>query len=279
MLLAGAAVQAAPLKLPPNAIADDTMFIATVDFVKADSATVDATAKAVLDDNLGPVGELLGQYKTHYEQYAGKGVESVTVVVRFNPDQRQEPDPVVYVKFKPGTDQAPVEKQIILDEGENNPVAMEISHDGDYMVLRMKGVELPAAGSEERTKLFTDAMGDSSKPLVIALSFNDAMVKSFQKEVGAAAAPGTATLVTESKWFRLEMDLGKAAKADVTIQTADADAGKRMADAVTAAGEAMKALVAQMRQAPAKGGQEFAEMIEGMSALAEEFKPNSPARK
>ena len=40
-----------------------------------------------------------------------------------------------------------------------------------------------------------------------------------------------------------------------------------------AMGEAMKALVNQLRQSAAVGGPDFTEMVEGMSALADEFKP------
>lgn len=271
------AVQAAP-KLPANAIADDTFFIATLDFSKLDPATVEAGAKAALGDKLAIVDELLGVYKAHYEKYAGKGVKSVTLILRGDPDQqRQGPEPIFYVRFKPGSDQAAVEKQIREEEGENNPAALEITHDGDFMVLRTQGREPPETGSEERTKLFAEALGDSDKPVVAALIFNDALVKGARKAPLQGQPPGFVSFVTDTKWIRIEMTPGAAVKAELTIDTADEETAKRMADIVTGFGEFMKAQIAQMKQAAAQAGPEFVMMMDAAAALAEEIKPQQSA--
>jgi hypothetical protein len=171
------------------------------------------------------------------------------MVLRGDPDQQQAPEPILYVKFKPGADQSGIEKQIRLDEGENNPAAMEISHDGDFMVLRKKGQELPSAGSPERTKLFATAMGDSDKAAVGALIFNDAMKKSLREKIGSVAPPGLVTILADSQWIRTEFTLGEGVKLVFTMQTADEETGTRVADGVTGLHDALKAQVAQMKQA------------------------------
>lgn len=280
MALGALAAQAAPPKLPANAISDDTFIVATVDLAKIDPAVLTASAKAALGEKAGDADEMLNGYKTRYEKFAGKGAESVTIVMRGDPDQQKDPEPVFYVKFKPDADRAAVEKQIREEEGEANPLPMEISNDGEFMVLRKKGVELPAAGSEKRTTLFAEALGDSDKPAVGALIFNAAMIKSMQKDVGRGAPAGALTIVTDSKWLRMEMTLGAATKAQMTIQTADEDAGKRVSDAIVALGDFMKAQVAQMKQAfaqlPPQAGAQMAQlgdMADAMSAFAEAFKP------
>ena len=280
MVFAGVPVQAAPLKLPANAIAGDTFLVATVDLAKANPAILEASAKAVLGEKAGKVDSLLSGFKTHYEKYAGKGAESVTVVLRYDPDPRKGFQPIFYVKFKPGADHAAVEKQIREEEGENNPAALEISHDGDFMVLRQKGLELPSAGSEERTKLFAEALGDSDKPVIGALIFNDAMVKGLREDVGHGAPPGLVPMATDSKWLRMEMTLGEAVKMEVTIQTADEEAGKRVADAVTGLGDFIKAqIAAQMKQAAAQADPHFGEFVDAMTAIAEAFKPQQTGTK
>ena len=144
------------------------------------------------------------------------------------------------MKFQAGADHTAFEKPVREEEGENNPAAMEITHDGDFMVMRKKGLELPAAGSEERAKLFADTLGESDKPVVVALIFNDPMIKSIQKEIARGAPAAVVAIVTDSKWLRIDLSLGETAKAEATIQTADEEAGKRMADAVTGLGDFMK---------------------------------------
>jgi hypothetical protein len=286
MTLGGIAAQAAPVKLPMNAISEDTFLIATVDLAKVDPTVLAATAKAALGEKAGDADEMLSSYKTKYEKFAGKGAESLTIILRGDPDQQKEPEPVFYVKFKADADHAAVEKQIREEEGEANPSPLEISNDGEFMVLRKKGVELPAAGSEERAKLFAEALGDGDKPAIGALIFNAAMIKSMQKDIGHGAPAGMLTVATDSKWLRMEMTLGAAVKAQVTIQTADEDAGKRVSDAVTGLGDFIKAQVAQMKQAFAQAPPQavaqmgpIGDIADAMSAFAEAFKPTQDGTK
>jgi hypothetical protein len=272
--------QGAPLTLPATAIADDTFFVATIDLTKVDPATLEATAKAALGEKAGELDDLLAQYKTHHEKYAGKGAESATVVLRGDPDSGPGPEPIFYVRFKPGADHAALEKQIHDDEGENNPEALEITHDGDFMLLRKKGVTAPEQGSADRAKLFNEALGDSDKPAVALLIFNEAMTKSIQKDIGQGAPAGLGELAKDSKSIRLELTLGQAVAADVTIRSADEEAAKRIADAVSGLGDFIRAQVAQMKQAfaqiPPQAAAQMAplkEIADAMVSLADAFKP------
>jgi hypothetical protein len=281
LTLAAMRAQGAPLTLPATAIADDTFFVATIDLTKVDPTTLEATAKAALGDKAGELDEILAQYKTHHEKYAGKGAESATVVFRGDPDNGPGPEPVFYVRFKPGADHAPVEKQIREDEGENNPEALEITHDGDFMLLRKKGVSPPEQGSPDRAKLFAEAHGDSDRPAVALLIFNEAMTKSIQKDIGQGAPAGLGDLAKDSKSIRLELTLGQAVAADVTIRSADEEAAKRVADAVSGLGDFIRAQVAQMKQVFAQGVPPQAavqmaplkEIADAMGSLADAFKP------
>jgi hypothetical protein len=64
-------------------------------------------------------------------------------------------------------------------------------------------------------------------------------------------------------------------KAEATIQIADEEAGKRMADAVTGLGDFMKAEVAKMKQA----GPQSAEIADAINAFAEAFRPQQSGTK
>jgi hypothetical protein len=287
LALAAVTAQAAPPKLPATAIAEDTFFVATLNLAKLDPASREAAAKAALGDKAGDVEEMLTAYKAHYEKFAGKGAQTATIVMRGDPDQQQQgPEPVMYVSLKAGADHEALEKQIREEEGENNPQPMEISHDGDFMVMRKKGQELPATGSEERAKLFSDALGNAEKPAVAVLIFNEAMLKGVQKAVGQGMPPALATLATDSKSMRLEVTLGEGMGAEITLQGADEEAAKRLADAVTGLGDLIRAEIPQMKQAvlqpPVRAAVQvkpMLEMVEPLTAIAEALKPEQAGAK
>jgi hypothetical protein len=284
------ATRAAPLNLPPTAIADDTFIIATLDLTKLDPATLEATAKAALGEKAADADDLLGSFKTHYEKFAGKGAESITAVISGDPDQQKGPKTIFYVRFKQGADHAAVEKQIRDSEGEGNPTPLEIIHEGDFMLIHEKGSEPPQAGSEPRAKRFTDALADSDKPAAVVVIFNDAMIKSVKKDVGHGAPPGVQTLVEDSKSIRMDATLGDAVKGEVVIETADEEAATRMMGAITGLGEFMSAQVTQMKQAfvqapPQALGQlgpqmaTMRELADAAAILAEAFKPQQSGTK
>ena len=60
--------------------------------------------------------------------------------------------------MKADADHAALEKQIRAEEGEAGPATVEISNDGDFMILRQTGLKLPEAGSEELTKRFAEVL-------------------------------------------------------------------------------------------------------------------------
>jgi FtsP/CotA-like multicopper oxidase with cupredoxin domain len=112
------------------------------------------------------------------------------------------------------------------------------------------------------------------------------MTKSIQKDIGQGAPAGLGDLAKDSKFVRLELTLGEAVAADVTIQTADEEAGKRVADAVSGMGDFIRAQVAQMKQAfaqvPPQAAAQMAplrEMADAMMSLADAFKPEQSGTK
>src|SRR5258708_5164965 len=135
LALASLFAKAAPLQLPPTAIAEDTFLIATIDLTKLDPATLEATAKAALGEKATDVDDLLAIYKSHYAKFADQGAELLSIVLSADPDKHPGPEPIYYVKFKQGADHAAAEKQIRDEEGEKNPQPLEITHDGAFMVI------------------------------------------------------------------------------------------------------------------------------------------------
>ena len=286
VVLGGIAVKAAPLNLPAYAVPEDAFFVATVELSKADPAALEATVKALLGEKAGEADGDLKIYKTYYEKYAGFGAERITVVMRGDPDKQKSPEPMLYVKFKAGAEHVAAEKQIRADEGENNPLPMEITHDGDFMLVRAKGQMPPTEGSEGRTKLFAEALGNSEKPVVGALIFNEALLREAKNSPAQGQPPGFQSMVSDPKWYLFEITLGEASKAEVTIQTADEEVAKRVADAVTGIGDFVKAQAAQMKQQfanmPKQALQQLgpmAEMADAMTTMAEAFKPTQMGSK
>lgn len=149
------------------------------------------------------------------------------------------------------------------------------------MIVRAQGVTPPAAGSDERTAAFSEAMGASDKPIVAALIFTDAMVESFKKEIVHGAPPAILSFMTDSKSVRIELAMGEQPKADVTIKAADEEGAKRVVDAVNGFASFMNAQIAQMQQFQAGGKlpPEVAGMIDGMTAFVEALKPTQAGDK
>jgi hypothetical protein len=275
------ALYAAPLKLPVNAIEDDTFLVMRVDLTKADSAAAAATLKAALGTHEGDIDDFLGFYKTHYERYVDKGAESVTVVLRGDFMEERGPEYAFYVKFKPGADQAAVEKRIRAEERDDKTDVQDVAHEGDFIVLRKQGGERRVAGSEGRAKLFADALGDSDKSVVGALIFNESIVKGIvARLVKYENATGLGTLAKDCKWFRFEMTLGEMAQMEVTMQAADQVAGTHVADAVAGLGDLMRAALVRLKQRAAKlpalvvaKHRLQVEWYEAAAMMSEAFKP------
>lgn len=252
LVMCAVIVHAAPLDLPPNAIGADTFFVAKLNPAGIDPAAVEATFKAALGDDAGQADKLLEGFKLRHERFSSKGVDTVTVVMRGDPNTPQGPDPIFYAKMKPDADRAALEKMVRDELGEANADMMDVTSDGDFMLFRKKGVEAPTDASDERRKLFEEALGDSNKPGVGALICTEAMVAGVQRDVQHGAPEGLATLVNAGKWFRFEVTLGESPKAEVIIHAADADGGKQIADGLTSLGNAMKAQAAIIKNAGGK---------------------------
>src|SRR5947209_2459693 len=105
-------LRAAPSVVPTNAIGEDTFLVATINLAKVDPAVAQATAKAAFGEKAGDMDDLLAGFKTYHEKYATTGAETVTVVMSGDPDKQSERQPIFYIRFKPDSDHAAVEKQI-----------------------------------------------------------------------------------------------------------------------------------------------------------------------
>lgn len=273
MMFACVAVQAALPDLPVNAIDEQTFFVGTLDLTKVNPGSIDATFIALFGDKTNGMDDFVKGFKTQYAKYGDKGAESVAVIVHGDPNQQKPGEAFLYVKFKSGTDQPALVKQIRQEDVDGHFAALEISQQEDFMVIRKIGVALPTAGSAELTNRFAKALGNSEKPGVGALIFNEAMIKSMKQDLQRGGPPAMQTILTDSKWFRIELTLGEATQAEVTIQAGDEPAGKRIADAVTGLGELMKSQAAQIKKSAGKADARIVEIADAMTDAAEGYKP------
>lgn len=275
-LVCGRANAAAP-QLPASAIAEDTYVVATINVAKLDPASLDAAAKAVLGAQAGMVADGLAKYKAKYDEYAGTGAESVTFVMSGIPNEpgKASPEPVMYVKFKPGSDQAVAEKKVReAQTKDGKPDEMEITHDGDFMVMHKKGAEMPKSPSADRARAFAEILGDAEKAVTVAFNPTDKIRENMKKDLKADATKpawlqAMAPFLADSKWAVVDARFGELPTIGVTLQAADEAGAKAITDSVMQGGQQLKAQGDQMKLA----GPQFAGMADAMTSLSDALKP------
>ncbi len=276
-----ARVQAAAPQLPASAIADDTYMVGTISVAKLDPASLDAAAKAVLGAQAAMVADGLAKYKAKYDEYAGSGAESVSFVLSGDPNQDKKPEPVVYVKLKAGTDHAAIEKKVREAEAkEGKPDEMDITHDGDFMILHKKGTELPKGGAAERARDFALMMGSAEKAVTLAFKPNDTIRTKMKQDLKPDAskpawAQAMTPLLADSKWAVVDAQLGDAPMIGLTVEAADEAGAKGITDAVVQGGQQLKTQADQLKQ----GGPQFAGMSDALSSLSDALKPTQAGSK
>ena len=276
-----ARAQAAAPQLPASAIVADTYAVILVDIAKVDPASVQASANALLGAQAAMATEPLAKYKAKYDEFTGIGAATVTIVVGGEMDGPKPPEPVVYVSLKPGSDVAAAEAKVReLQAKEGKGDQMEVTHDGDFLVLHSKGSELPKEGAADRAKSFTDLIGSGDKAVSIAFIPTDkirakmkANIKNDPNQPPYAAALGTN--LSDSKSLVIDLKLGDAPTIGMTVDAADDAGAKGISDAITAAGTDLKTKAAQMKA----GGEQFAPMADAMTSLADALKPAAAGSK
>ena len=281
MALVCARAQAAAPPLPATAIAEDTYIVANINVPKLDPTSLEASAKVVLGANYAMAADGLAKYKAKYTDYVATGAESVTFVMSGDPTtDSKQPEPIVYVKMKAGADHAALEKKIRDDQAkEGKPQETEITNDGDFMVMRKKGIALPTSGSADRTKAFGDIAANDAAFSVSFIPTDKIRAKMKEDMKGNPNQPPwvqqMGPFLTDSKWMILSAKLGDAPALGVTVQAADDSGAKGISDAVTQGGQQLKAQADQMRQA----GPQFAGMADAFGGLADALKPTQAGSK
>jgi hypothetical protein len=292
LLWSAARAGAADPAIPASGIGNDTFLVVHMNGAKVDPASVEAAARSILGANFPPgAQDGLSKYKEKYEEYSKAGAESVTMVVSGDPTKENtRPQPLIYVKLKPGTDHATVEQRIRADEAKEGKGEQqtEFSHEGDYLVMREKGTPAPASGgggaNADRAKLFSDAMSGADKAVAFAFVPTDALRDKMKKDAanaGAGAPPWAASLaplLADSKWLRGDLSLGDSPTLGVTLLAADENSAKQISDVTVQAGQQLKATADQLKQAAAQNPQ-FAQMATSMGALADALKPTQDGAK
>jgi len=277
LALACARVQAAGVDLPPSAVSGETFAIAKLDVSKMAPAALEAAAKVVMGPNAQMAQGAIEKYKAQYDEYA-KSAESATFVMTGDPGTQKDIQPIVYVKLKPGSDHAAVEKKIREDQAKNGKgEEMDISHEGDFVVMRKKGSAAPnGSGDAGRASGFADVLNKSDKAFTVAILPTEKVRAKMKADAKGdpnqpAWASTLASNVADSKWMKLELSLGEAPALGATVQAAD-DAGAN--GIVTAVGEGSKMLRDQAAQLKQAGQPQLAAMGDAMNGLADALKPN-----
>jgi hypothetical protein len=283
---------AADPAIPASGITNDTFLVVHMVGAKVDPASVEAAARSVLGANFPPQAqEGLAKYKEKYDEYAKAGAESVTMVVSGDPTKdtaTSKPQPLIYLKLKPGSDHAAVEQKIRADEAKEGKGddKTEISHEGDYLVMREKGTPPPGSSpaNADRAKLFSDAMSGADKAVAFAFVPTDAL-RDKMKQEAANAGPGSppwakslAPLLADGKWARADLSLGDNPTLGVTLLAADENSAKQINDITIQAAGQLKAMADQLKQAGAQNPQ-YASMATSMGALADALKPTQDGAK
>ena len=269
-----ARVQSA-VELPATAITDDTYVVANMSMAKLDPASLEASAKVILGANIAMAQEGLTKYKAKYDDYVSTGAESVTIVMSGDPSQGKEPEPVVYIKMKAGSDHKALEDKIKAEQAkEGKPQETEISNDGDFMVMRKKGTALPTAGSADRAKSFMDLLGAGDRAFVLSFIPNDKVRAQMKEKLKAdpsqpAWMQTLSPFMADSKSVVLEAKIGDAPNLGVSVTAADEASAKGISDAVVQGSQQLKEHAGQMKQA----GPQFAGMADAFNSLADALKP------
>jgi hypothetical protein len=275
-----AALAAAP-ELPPSAIAADTFVVVHMNVAKVDPASVEASAKALLGQQAAMAASGLDKYKAKYAEYTSTGAEAVTFVMSGDPDQEKKPEPIIYVKLKPGADFDAAAKKVRDEQAkEAKGQDMEISHQGDFMVLHTKATALPTGGSADRAKSFGEVLGSADQAVSVAFIPTDKIRSKMKEDIKnnkdqPAWAQTMAPLLADSKWLMVGAQLGDSPTIGLTLQAADDAGAKGIADSITQGGQQLKAQADQMKQ----GGPQFAGMATAMGGLADALKPTQNGSK
>jgi hypothetical protein len=260
---------AAPLELPKNAIPDDTFFVATLDLAKATPNEIDATLTAAMGDRAAEAAPFVENYRQAHAAAIAGGAQSATFVFHGDP-HNGDTDPIVYLRYKSGSDHAAAEQQWRNVDGVRGA---ESSWEGDVMLFRKKGVALPSSGSADRTKLFADGLAASDKAIAAIFAPNTAIVAEFKESASHGMPRGLLTLVKDAQSIRIELATGASAKVVITLQGVNADAAKRIADALSGFAEMMRAQVDEAKRSGRALAPEAQFMIQTATALADALKP------
>jgi hypothetical protein len=276
LALACARARAAGVDLPASAVSGETFAVAKLDVSKMAPAALEAAAKTVMGANAAMAQGAIDKYKAQYEDYA-KSAESATFVMSGDPNQDKNIQPVVYVKLKPGSDHAAVEKKIREDQAKNGKgEEMDISHEGDFVVMRKKGSVAPSGGGDAgRASGFADVLNKSDKAFTVAVLPTEKVRAKMKADAkGDPNQPAWATTlannVADSKWMKLELSFGDAPAIGVAVQAADDAGATGIVGAVGEGTKMMRDQAGQLKQA----GPQFAAMGDALNALADALNPN-----
>lgn len=265
-------------QVPDSAVASDTFALVNLNLQKIDPDSVEATAKAVM----GPMAALatakLADFREKYKEFTDAGAEDMIVAASGDPTGDKEPNAVAYVKFKSGTDHAAVEAKVKEESAKEaqklgkQPEDMNLSWEGDFLVINKKGAEAPKGGDAERAKAFKDAFAAEDKALDIVIVFTDKMRKDMKDQAAQNLTQGAppwlkeaADAATDAKAMSFGITLGASPSIDLMINAADEAGAKKLTTAASEGAKMLKEQAANMKQA---GGQAAA-MADSMNTLAD----------
>ena len=276
VVLSMACVQAfAAPKLPEKAIGAETFVVINMDIAKVDPASVEAAANALLGAQAAMATEGLAKYKAKYQEYSSK-MESLTLVMSGDPNAK-EPEPVAYAKVKEGVDRDALLAQIKEEQAKNGKNAEDTvwSYEGDFLVMRKKGVE-PQTADGERAAAFNALLSKSTKAMSVAF-LPTTKIREKMKADAVANPPTEAwekaaqQSISDMKNAVVDVGLGESPVVAANVEAANEADAKNLVDAVNQGAAKLKAQAAQMSAA----GPQFAGIVAAMNGLADALKPAS----
>jgi RNA polymerase sigma factor (sigma-70 family) len=277
------------LELPSSAILADTFVLINIDQSKLDANSIDQTVQTLLGPLAGMAAPKVQMIENETKLMTDAGIESLTIVVSGDPTGPVEPAMTGYVKLKPGTDHATVQQFIrnqqleLLPVHGNKAALLDMSDDGDFIVVRGKGLPTSDAPADPgRAKQFSSGLSTGNEAVQLVFVHTDKIrgeiKESVSKDPGAPAwATDLSKTVSECQSAGVGLSLGNSPVLELSVQAADADGAKTLANSIDQGLQMLKVRTQQLGQQA--GAPQLISIPTVLAALTDSLKPKQEGTK
>jgi len=272
--------------LPSSAIVSDSYVVINIDATKLDPASIQQTVQAMMGPLALMVAPKVQTLEDEAKQMIDAGVQSVTIILSGEPSAG-DPLGAGYIKVKPGVDHAAVQQKIRDEEakqmGINGVQAKELldmSDDGDFIVIRGKGAPISkAAADADRARQFATAFSGQSGAFDLVFVPTDKIRDEMKKNVSSPQLVpwwAASLVVTDCQSIAFSMSLGDSPILELAVQAADEEGAKKLADAVDQGAQQLRTQADQLKQS---SGPPVAAAANSLNTLADMLKPKRDGTK